>query len=84
MKVTHTGSLEGTTGNALVGHSKRNSSLDACPKSEKEDTIADLPRFPVKFAELLVTKPSNNQSETHSNMENPFQRLVGSPVDHEV
>jgi hypothetical protein len=32
--------------------------------------------FMLKIAELLVTKPRNKQSETPSNIENPFEKLV--------
>jgi hypothetical protein len=35
----------------------------------------------VKFAEMLLSKPRNNQSKTHSTTACPFQKLVDPPVD---
>jgi hypothetical protein len=37
--------------------------------------------FLVKFAEMLVSKPRKNQSERHSTIEHPFQKLVDPPAD---
>jgi hypothetical protein len=37
--------------------------------------------FLVKFAETLVSKPRNDQSETHSSMEHPFQKVADPPAD---
>jgi hypothetical protein len=38
--------------------------------------------FLVKFAETLVSKPRNNQSEMHSTMECLFQKLAGRQSEH--
>jgi hypothetical protein len=37
--------------------------------------------FLVKFAEMLVSKPRNDQSETHWTMEHPFEKLAGCQVE---
>jgi hypothetical protein len=55
---------------------------DECPNNKKEGVSADFPRFPlVTFAETSVSKPRNNQSETHSTIDHPFQKLVDPPAE---
>jgi hypothetical protein len=44
--MTHYETLKRITENALVGHLEGISSLDASPRSEDEDTIANFLRFP--------------------------------------
>jgi hypothetical protein len=39
--------------------------------------------FLVKLAEILVSKPRNDQSKTHSTIEHPFQKLADHAAEHE-